>query len=214
MLPVNSHGQTRARRPSRRPLTVDVAGRFLIETLRGVRREAGDVSAASLERSVDRGTLTVRPPSVERRRYLALCERAWLHWTRDALDRVSQLSLNQTTVGAFTPTEITRPSHASEAAVRCRLHDRLLQAIVEPHQRPSWTWQLEAARHVHASTEKALRAGAAVETWTPEDVQTLCGGVDAAEDALVAAMLAGFVNDSPREFVATIAAITCADLRP
>lgn len=103
----HTHRETRQSTSRRPPLTrtpPSVPGRFVVDVIDRTAEEHSDAAAAAIE-----AALPGHPPPhisgrAEAERYYALCERAWLHWSRVALDHITAHSLHQTTVGAFTPT--------------------------------------------------------------------------------------------------------------
>jgi len=183
-----------------------VPGRFVAELIAGVRREdshdAADVLAVVAE---ELPTEQFHLADVDK--YYALCERAWLHWTRLALDFTTTLSLAQTSAGPFNPTRVRNAQQAGEAEVRCGLHWRLIDIAANSVHDPEWTWRIEAARQVHASTQKALRAAACIDPLDPPSVRELHAGIVCAADALAAAIVAGFVTDAAGEVRATVDAM-------
>ena len=140
----------------------------------------------------------------ERASYYVLCERAWLLWSRSALDHITTRSIKQRTAGAFTPERVRSARESREAAVRCGVHWQLLDATGRVLRDPAWAWRLEAARQVHASTQKALRIGGAVGPHERLDMQQLQTGIQSAADALLAAIAAEFVTDGAAEALETV----------
>jgi hypothetical protein len=138
-------------------------------------------------------------------RYHALCERAWLHWTRAALDHITMSGIQQASTGPFNPPQIRNAHDARQAAARCALHGQLLELSARGRGDADWTWELEAARQVHACTEKALAVAARIDPHAHATVYELSAGIGSAADALVAAITAGFIEDTAGEVWATVA---------
>jgi hypothetical protein len=185
----------------------DVAGRFADEVIRAIRNEHADETAAVIETA-----LADEPPRVyhldEVTRYYALCERAWLRWTRLALDYITTHRLQQASVGDFNPRRVRNAQQAGEAEARCGLHWRLVDVAADGGDDPEWTWRIEAARQVHASTRKVLRVGASIDPLDPPSVYELYAGIACAADALAAAIAAGFVEDAAGEVRETVQAMS------
>jgi hypothetical protein len=146
-------------------------------------------------------------PGQEAVQYFALCERAWLHWSRLALDAIMVQTLGQVSFGVFNPARVRTGDDAAKAAVRCGLHGRLLDVASGNVTHSDWPWRLEAARQVHASTQKALRFAAAMSTTEARSVSEMDVGISSAVDAVVTAIAAGFVVDGPTEVRETVEAM-------
>jgi hypothetical protein len=146
-------------------------------------------------------------PHHECARYFALCERAWLYWSRPALLFVTARRWNQDSVAAFTPPRVRNAEDAAEAAIRCGFHRKLLDLATRDLPDADWSWQFEAARHVHASTEQALSLAARILDPCAPAVGDLAPGISAAADALVIAISAGFVAEAAVETRETAAAL-------
>jgi hypothetical protein len=185
----------------------DVAGRFVDEVINAARKADSNGIAGAIETA-----LADEPPRVyhldEVSCYYALCERAWLRWTRFALDYITTHRLQQASVGHFNPRRVRNAQQAGEAEVRCGLHWRLVDVAGDPRNDPDWTWRLEAARQVHASIQKALKVGASIDPLDPPSVYELYPGIACAADALVAAIAAGFVQDAAGEVRETARAMS------
>jgi hypothetical protein len=138
-------------------------------------------------------------------RYHALCERAWLRWTRAALDHVTMSGIQQASVGPFNPPQVRNADDARRAETRCALHGEVLELAARGRSDADWTWELEAARQVHACTEKALSVAARLDPHAHPTVHELSSGIGSAADALVAAVTAGFVEDAAGEVRRTVA---------
>ena len=142
----------------------------------------------------------------EQARYYALCQRAWIHWTHYALDHITKRTLGQSARGTYTPSRVLDAQQAAEAAASCALHARLVEVASAAHWDSAGDWQLEAARHVHASTGQALKVAATLDkALRPEEA--LREGVAHAADALAACVNGRFVEDAVREVRETLAAM-------
>jgi len=179
--------------------TPTVPHRFALLVARGMTRDGREGPAEDIRAAAH----TVMPgpvsPSKETARYFALCERAWLQWTRTALERVTMGLLGQSCSGTFTPARVTGPGDAAKAQARCAVHLRLLNLAASKRDDPRWEWRVEAARQVHASTERALKVGSTIDPASPPQVAELDAGIQAAADALVASFSAGFIDDPAGE---------------
>ena len=151
-----------------------------------------------------RPTLVTPSRSEDIANYYALCERAWLHWSRAALDFVTTHSLGQRATGTYKPGQISDARTAAEAHMRCAVHWRLLDAVASRHDEPEWGWRLEAARNVHAATGQALAIAAATDPADPPGVADLTSGIRSASEALVTAITAQFVTDATLELHETV----------
>lgn len=191
--------------PARPEPLAGVPHRFLAAVGEGLRKE----QAREISDAVD-GILGTRPSAQrlddhEVDRYHALCERAWLRWTRAALDHITMSGIQQASVGPFNPEQIRNAHDARQAAIRCALHGQLLELTARGRSDAEWTWELEAARQVHACTEKALSVAARIDPDAHPSVYELSSGIGSAADAMVAAVTAGFVEDPAGEVRATVA---------
>jgi hypothetical protein len=146
-------------------------------------------------------------PEHESARYFALCERAWLYWSRPALLFVTARRWNQDSVAAFKPPRVRNAEDAAAAAIRCGFHRKLLDLATRDLPDADWSWQFEAARHVHASTEQALSLAARILDPREPSIGDLAAGISAAADALVIAISAGFIADAPVETRETATAL-------
>jgi hypothetical protein len=184
----------------------DVAGEFTAEVIRAIRKEHPDERATAVE-----AALAGQAPRLynvdDVSRYYALCERAWLRWTRLALDYITTHRLQQASVGHFNPRHVRNAQEAGEAEVRCGLHWRLVDLAADACDDQGWAWRLEAARQVHASAQKVLKLGASIDALDPPTVYELYPGITSAADALVTAISAGFVVEAVAEVRATVQAM-------
>jgi hypothetical protein len=184
-----------------------VPGRFVGEVIDGVRRErSGEVAIAVAEVLAEARSSDDAPPQ-ETAAYLALCERAWLRWSRVALDSVTTLASGRASLGAFTPSSVRGPDDAARAAVRCELHRKLLDVAPENVAPHDWPWRLEAARQIHVCTQKALTVAAAINPHSPPTPSQLYRGISLAADALITAIAVGFVADAAGEVRETVEAM-------
>jgi len=131
--------------------------------------------------------------------YYALCERAWLHWSREALDFITTQALKQPTHGAYNPPQVRSAEDAAAAQQRCALHLQLLDFASARMNDSDCPWRFEAARHVNAATEKALAIAAKTDSMQMPNALALCDGVAHAADALTAAIRGGFIEQPVRE---------------
>ena len=187
-------------------------GRFVDEVIDGVGRErsteVAEAVAAVLGEASEREI-----PGQEGAEYFALCERAWLRWSRLALDAITTHTLGQVSLGLFNPASVHDWQDASLAELRCGVHLRLLGLACEPVDHEDWPWMMEAARQVHVSTEKALGIAARLRLPEVASVSELYPGISSAADALVTAIAAGFVVDGPTEVLETVTAIVrCGEI--
>jgi hypothetical protein len=182
-----------------------VASRFVGEVMDGVRRECSSKVKATVATMIA-DISAVEDASQHASQYLALCERAWLHWTRLALDAITTHTLGQVSLGVFNPPQVRDAGEAARAAVRCGLHRQLLDVAYENVAHHDWPWRLEAARQIHVSTRKALIVAAAINPGGPSTSQ-LYRGVSLAADALVTAIAAEFVANGPIEVRDTVEAM-------
>jgi hypothetical protein len=101
---------------------------------------------------------------MEAHRYVALCERAWLHWSRLALDYTTTDGFHQATFGTFNPSQAHHAQVAAQAETTCRTRSQLLAIVPEnlptPNGRGDW-----AARHVDSSTPMALKLAASIDQF-------------------------------------------------
>jgi hypothetical protein len=191
------------------PLTkrrTGLPGRFVEEVIDGVRRERSTEVAAAVE-AVVHGERAEDLPGQRAAQYFALCERAWLHWSRLALDAITTHTLGQVTLGPFHPARVRDSEDAALAEVRCGLHGRLLDVASERVDDPDWPWRMEAARQIHVSTQKALRFAARISAPRWASANQLRLGTSCAVDAIVTAIAAGFVADAPAEVRETVDAM-------
>jgi hypothetical protein len=100
-----------------------VADRFVQEVLDRVRRThspgAGAETAAALSRR--RWPPTAATAFDELTAYLALCERAWLYWSRNALDFVTINAMGTAWLGIFEPSRVRTTDDAAAAQSMCGL---------------------------------------------------------------------------------------------
>ncbi len=183
--------------------------RFATQVTQSARRECDEQTTAAIEGALRRPP----PPRLdtyrETQRYFALCERAWLQWTRVALDSITRWALQQASSGTFTPATVRNAEQARQAEARCQMHRRMLEALPDDLDHPGWPWRLEAARHVHASTQRALRIGAGTDPLNLQGAPRT-SGIAWAADALVIAISARFIADVAAEIHDTLATIESA----
>jgi hypothetical protein len=191
-----------------------VPGRFATEIIDGVRRERSGEVASAVDAVLADSRLAHDRPAEEAAAYLALCERAWLSWSRLALDSITTLTLDQVSVGPFKPWRVRDAEDAARAALRCDLHRQLLDIASENIAHPDGPWRLEAARQIHVSTQKALVVAAGISTHRPPTPGQLYRGISLAADALVTAIAVGFVTDGPAEVRETVEAMVRAETDP
>jgi hypothetical protein len=185
-----------------------VAEQFAHELLSGLRHESRDAPVTvGVGATLAVKTFPRARPRDETARYLVLCERAWLHWSRPALAFVTTRGLQQESLGAFRPDRIRTRTDASAAERRCAVHLRLLDFVTAEIHSADWSWQFETARRVHASTEKTLRIAARAFEVRSSSAHHLAPGISSAADALVAAIHGGFVSDGPAEISRTAVAL-------
>jgi hypothetical protein len=189
------------------PARSTVSGRFVEEIIRSIRKEHCGALATAIEGVIPDETAAPLLWPADIVSYYALCERAWLHWSRLALDHVTTHVLLQTSAGAFNPSWVRSAHEAGEAQTRCGLHQRLIDLAGESRDGQNYGWRLESARQVHASTQRALKVAATIDARDPPSVYELYPGIASAADALVAASLAGFVTDAPSEVRETFEAM-------
>jgi hypothetical protein len=190
---------------------ISIPRRFVKEVIEGLRRERSAEVAAAV-RAVIGPAPNYGVPGYEAPHYFALCERAWLHWSRLALDAITTHTLGQVTLGTFDPAYVRGSEDAARAHARCGLHVRLLDVASQKLARadPHWTWRAEAARQVHASTGDTLRVAVAINNPQLATARELDSGIRAAVDALVTAIAAGFVVNGPIEVLQTVEAMVAA----
>jgi hypothetical protein len=184
-----------------------VPGRFAGEIIDGVRRERSTEIARAVVAVLEDARFAHDGPLDETAAYLALCERAWLAWTRLALTSVTTLAFGQVSLGPFKPSRLRGAGDAARAAARCELHRKLLDLAPENDAYDDWPWRLEAARQIHVSTQKALSVAASIDPHNPPTPNHLHRGISLAADALVTAIAAGFVANGPAEVRATVEAM-------
>lgn len=181
-----------------------VPGRFTALLISGMRRERQEATAEALQAAAYSTRLHCSLAD-ESERYLRLCERAWLRWSRSALDSIIAQALKQSPGGPFHPDRILDAQTAAEARARCSLHMRLVSLAAARESDHTWEWRVEAARHVHASTQDALKVAASIDPGDPPTVFELEPGVEAAAETLAVAITAGFIHDGPSELIQTLA---------
>jgi hypothetical protein len=178
-----------------------VLARFLKELGRGETRTLAERELADLPPLLrfesDRLGLRVG----EAARFYALCERAWLGWSRLALDKTTFGNRCRATDTTYEPSQVRDAHEAAEAARRCVLHARLL-TLADENENESW--RVEAARQVHACTKQALEVGARISPGDLPTADVLQPGTVAAAEALATAVRAGFVTDAAREVRETL----------
>jgi len=184
-----------------------VSGRFVEEVLRGIAREHSDALARAIQDVIPDETAAPLLWPAATVSYYALCERAWLQWSRLALDDVTTHVFMQASVGAFHPSWVRGAHEASEAETRCGVHQRLIDLAGDTRAGSTYGWRLEAARQVHDSTHRALKVAASVDAHDQPSVYELYTGIACAADALVTASVAGLVADVPCEVRATFDAM-------
>jgi hypothetical protein len=187
------HRATVSRQPA------NIASLFSSELVRRIHDEDTGERADSIKRTIKQHLHQERALVDESRQYYSLCERAWLRWSRHALDYIARRALQQATTGPYTPSCIENARDAAEAHARCAMHIKVLDHASRRLNYEEWALQLEAARHVHESTRHALAVGATLENGSPADAGALHPGLMHAADALAACIDAGFVIDSERE---------------
>jgi hypothetical protein len=189
----------------------NLPARFADEVIDGVRRERSAQVAAAVNAAIADVPAT-QDPAEEAAQYLPLCERAWLRWTRLALDAITARTLGQQSLGDFNPPSVRDAREAAQAEARCALHLQLLDLGPEDVPEPDWPWRLEAARQIHASTQKVLRVGSGIGPLGPRSVAEVYRGISCAADALVTAIAVGFVVDAAAEVRATVEAMVGSTL--
>jgi len=182
----------------------NIASLFANELVRRIKREHTEELTKAIKGTVDEHLHQERPLLDESGQYFSLCERAWLRWTRLALDYVASRGLQQETTGPFTPALVEDARDAAEAYARCAMHIKLLGHASRQLDQEHWAFQLEAARHVHESTRHVLAVGAKLESGSSADAGALHPGLMHAADALAVAIDAGFVVDGEREVRETL----------
>jgi hypothetical protein len=181
-----------------------IASQFVREIVDGVRRErSSEVAAAAQTVLLDAGWAH-EGPSEETAAYLALCERAWLRWSRLALEDVATGAFGQASLGPSKPASVRDAGEAGQAAVRCDLHRRILDLAPASLPHHEWPWRLEAARQIHVCTRKALIVAASIDPHSPPSPTLLYQGVSQAADALVTVIAARIVADGAREVRETV----------
>jgi hypothetical protein len=199
------------------PVTIQrssVPGRFAGEVIDGVRRERSGEVASALVAVLADARLAHDGALEEAAAYLALCERAWLAWTRLALESVTTLAFGQASLGPFKPSRVRGTADAARAAARCDLHRKLLDLAPENDAHEDWPWRLEAARQIHVSTQKALYVAVSIDPHSPPEPSQLHRGISLAADALITAIAAGFVANGPAEVRETVEAMVRRASRP
>jgi hypothetical protein len=185
----------------------NIASLFSAELLRRLQGEHCDGRTAPVAATIRAHLHDERPLLDESSQYFALCERAWLRWTRFALDYIASRALRQATAGTFTPAHIADANDAARAQSRCVVHIKLLDHASKRLDHDKWPWQLEAARHVHDSTRHALGHAARLDGDAAADASALYPGLLHAADALAVTINAGFVRDGEREVRETLWAV-------
>jgi hypothetical protein len=185
-----------------------LTGRFADEVIDGLRRERSTAVAEAVEAAIG-GAATDGAPREAAAQFFAVCERAWLRWSRLALDAITTQTLGQATLESFNPASVRNCDEAALAALRCGVHRQLLNIASEALEVDS-PWLMEAARQVHVSTEKALRIAARLRMPQAASINGLYPAISHAVDALLTAIAAGFVVDGPREVLETVDALLLA----
>lgn len=196
--------------PSTVPVTSQrssVRSRFVGEIIDGVRRGRSSEVVTAVEAVLADSRGAHDSPSEEAAAYLALCERAWLYWTRLALDSVSSVAFGQVSLGRFKPYRVRDAEEAAKAALRCDLHRQILDLAPEDLPHDDWPWRLEASRQIHVCTQKALVVAAGIDPHSPPHASQLYRGTSMAADALITAIAAGFVKNGPVEVRETVQAM-------
>lgn len=182
----------------------NIASLFANELVRRMKSEHTDERTEAIKNTITEHLYHERPLLDESDQYFSLCERAWLRWTRLALDYIASRALQQATAGPYAPPCVEDAHDAAEARARCATHIKLLEHASRQLQEDQWAFQLEAARHVHESTRHALAVGAKLENGAAADAGALYPGLMHAADALAVAIDAGFVVDGEREVRETL----------
>jgi hypothetical protein len=184
-----------------------VPARFVGEIVDGVRRGRSSEVVAAVDAVLTDARLAHDSPSEEAAAYLALSERAWLCWTRLALDGVTSVAFGQLSRGPFKPARVRDAEEAAKAALRCDLHRQILDVAPEDLSHHDWPWLLEAAQQIHVCTRKALTVASGINPEIPRHPSQLYRGISMASDALITAIAAGFVKDGPTEVRETVEAM-------
>jgi hypothetical protein len=187
--------------------TSGVVEGFADKVIEGVRRARSAEAAAAVASVVKREWPERASAQEEAALYFALCERAWLHWSRLALDFITIRGLHRASLGIFNPARIRSADEAAAAESMCGYHRRLLDEVPDDVNYPEWQRHLEQARHVLLATQKALKIGADLDTLDGTDLRQLNPGITWAADALATAFAAGFVANVPTETRETIEAM-------
>jgi len=186
------------------PKPTSVPELFAKYVIDAVRREHPAAEAEAITRAIGKNLTNRRARVDETRNYYPLCERAWLYWSRDALDFITVRALRQATHGILGPPQIRDARDAAEAHSRCAVHLRLLDIVAGRLEQIEEPWQLEAARHVTSATQKALAVAAKLRPLQAMSALDLGDGVASAADALTAAIRGGLVSDPAGEVAATL----------
>jgi hypothetical protein len=184
-----------------------VLERFADEVIEGVRRVRSAEAAAEVASVVKREWPERSSAQEEAALYFALCERAWLHWSRLALDFITIRASHQASFGIFNPARVRNSDEAAAAESMCGYHRRLLDEVPDDLNYPEWPRHLEQARQVLLATQKALRIAVNLDALDGTDLRQLNPGITWAANALASAFGGGFVANAPTETRETIEAM-------
>ncbi|MEA2373527.1 MAG: hypothetical protein QOH12_3921 [Solirubrobacteraceae bacterium] len=156
-----------------------VADRFAHEVLDRVRRThlpgAGVETAVALSRR--RWRPTAATSLDELTAYVALCERAWLYWSRSALDFVTINAMRTAWLGIFEPSRVRNADDAAAAQSMCGYHRTLLNEVPRDLNYPVWPFRLERARRVLLATQEALGVAVTLDTLEAPALSELHRGI-------------------------------------
>jgi len=186
------------------PKPTSVPELFAKYVISAVGREHPAAEARAISQAIGENLTQRRARVDEALNYYPLCERAWLYWSRDALDFITVRALRQATLGILSPPQIRNARDAAEAHSRCAVHLRLLDIAARRLEHMEEPWQLEAARHVTSATQKTLAVAAKIRPLKTMSALELGDGVASAADALTAAIRGGLVSDPAGEVGATL----------